>query len=73
MNTIGKRLNKSAAQVLLRYLLERGVSVIPKSTSSIRLLQNIEIFDFSLTKDDMKTLNEEDQAIRICDFAFFPG
>lgn len=73
MNTIGKRLNKSAAQVLLRYLLERGVSVIPKSTSSIRLLQNIDIFDFSLTKDDMKTLNEEDQAIRICDFAFFPG
>lgn len=54
---------KSVAQVALRWLVQRGVIVIPKSTHKERMAQNLDIFDFRLTDDEMKridTLNEAD-------------
>lgn len=53
LETIGKKYNKSWAQVLLRYQIQRGVLVIPKSHNKERQLQNITIFDFQLTQDDI--------------------
>lgn len=50
---IGNRYGKSVAQVALRWLLERGVIIIPKSTHRERMEQNIDLFDFSLTDDEM--------------------
>lgn len=70
---IAGRLGKSPAQVLLRYLLELGVSVIPKSTNANRLKSNIDLFEFSLSADDKSALSALDANIRICDFSFFQG
>lgn len=70
---IANRVEKSPAQVLLRYLVELGVSVIPKSTNANRLKSNLDLFGFELSADDMKKLADLDENIRINDFAFFKG
>lgn len=54
---------KSVAQVALRWLIERGIIVIPKSTHRERMEQNLDVFDFNLTGEEMAriaTLNEND-------------
>lgn len=53
LNEIGKKYNKSAAQVILRWQIQRGIVVIPKSTHIERMKENFDVFDFSLTADDM--------------------
>lgn len=53
---IGKKYGKSAAQVALRWLIQRGVIIIPKSVHVERMEQNIDIFDFTLSEDDMKEI-----------------
>ena len=50
---IGAKYGKSIAQVALRWLIQRGVIIIPKSTHIERMKENIEIFDFSLSQEDM--------------------
>jgi len=60
---IGAKYGKSAAQVALRWLTQRGIVAIPKSTHKERMAQNFDIFDFSLSEDDMSqiaTLNQQD-------------
>ncbi|XP_076283411.1 aldo-keto reductase family 1 member A1 isoform X2 [Lasioglossum baleicum] len=63
------------AQILLRYLLQLGVVVIPKSASPERIKKNIELFDFALNEDDMKLLGTLDKGVRgrIFNFLFFKG
>lgn len=61
--SIGKRYGKTAAQVALRRLTQRGIVAIPKSTHVERMRQNLDIFDFTLTDEEMKrivTLNSHD-------------
>ena len=61
--SIGKGYGKTAAQVALRWLTQRGIVAIPKSTHLERMRQNLDIFDFTLTDDEMKriaTLNLHD-------------
>lgn len=70
---IADKLGKTPAQVLLRHVLQRGISTIPKSTNPKRLRDNIDLFDFEIDDSDVVRLNQLDQNIRICDFAFFPG
>ena len=53
---IGMKYGKSVAQVALRWLIQRGVIIIPKSTHIERMRQNIEIFDFSLSDEDMTAI-----------------
>ncbi|TGZ71671.1 hypothetical protein CRM22_002508 [Opisthorchis felineus] len=55
--SIAERHNKTPAQVLLRYLLQRNIIVIPKSTTPKRILENSKIFDFTLSKDEMHVLH----------------
>lgn len=65
LNEIGGKYGKSAAQVGLRYLIQRGVIVIPKSTHKERMKENFEVFNFALTESDMHkiaTLDEQDSA-----------
>ena len=60
---IGAKYGKSAAQVALRWLTLRGVVAIPKSSHKERMAQNFDIFDFTLTADDMAAvakLNQHD-------------
>ncbi len=53
---IGKKYGKSAAQVALRWLIQRGVIIIPKSVHVERMEQNFDIFDFELSEEDMKEI-----------------
>lgn len=64
---------KTPAQILLRWIIERGLSAIPKSTNPQRLKQNLDIFDFSLTPAEVERMNALDANIRVCDFSFFKG
>ena len=58
LTAIGTKYNKSAAQVALRWLTQRGIVAIPKSTHKERMAQNIDIFDFTLTDDDMAQIGK---------------
>lgn len=60
LTEIGNKYNKTAAQIALKWNAERGVSIIPKSVHKERMEQNINIWDFKLTDEDMKKINELD-------------
>lgn len=63
LSAIGAKYGKTAAQVALRWLTQRGIVAIPKSVHVERMQQNFDIFDFSLTADEMTqvaTLNQQD-------------
>lgn len=57
---IGKKYGKSAAQVVLRWNTQRGVSIIPKSTHRERIEENLNIWDFTLTDDEMAAISAKD-------------
>lgn len=65
--SIGKKYDKSAAQVILRWLIQRGVIVVCKSTHIERMQQNFEVFDFVLSDEDM----EEIKALNSSNSLFF--
>ena len=58
--SIGKKYNKSIAQVILRWLTQRGVVVIPKSVRKDRIAENINVFDFKLAAEDMEAISKLD-------------
>lgn len=62
LEAIGKKYDKSVAQAALRYLIQRGVVVIPKSVRKDRMEQNMDVFDFSLSETDMNVIADLDMA-----------
>lgn len=58
--SIGAKYGKSVAQVALRFLLQLGIIVIPKSTGIERMRQNIDVFDFTLSPDDIDEIRKLD-------------
>ena len=54
---IGDKHGKTAAQVALRWLLQKGMIVIPKSSSVPHLRENLDLFDWELTPEEMETIN----------------
>ena len=56
LKSVGDKYNKSVAQVALRYLIQRGVSVLPKSVNKDRMKENFNVFDFELTEEDMNLI-----------------
>lgn len=58
---IAEKHNKSAAQVLLRWGLQQGFVVIPKSVKKERIQDNMRLFDFSLDESDMQSLENLDE------------
>jgi 2,5-diketo-D-gluconate reductase A len=56
LGAIGKKYHKSIAQVILRWLTQRGVIVIPKSVKKERMVENFHIFDFELSAKDMERI-----------------
>ena len=58
--SIGKKYNKSIAQVILRWLTQRGIIAIPKSVRKERMEENFKLFDFELSANDMETIKTLD-------------
>lgn len=56
LKAIGSKYGKTAAQVILRWHLQRGIVVIPKSTHIARMEENLNVFDFELTEEDMAAI-----------------
>ena len=62
---LGKKHAKTPAQIALRWAIQEGVIVIPKSTSEKRLKENFDIFDFELDSEDMQKIKDVDRNWRI--------
>lgn len=60
LTEIGQKYGKSVAQVALRFLLQLGIIIIPKSVKPERMKQNLDIFDFTLSPDDMAAIRKLD-------------
>ena len=58
---IAEKYQRTPAQVMLRWHIQRGVVVIPKSTHIERMEENFNVFDFTLSDEDMKTIAELDK------------
>jgi 2,5-diketo-D-gluconate reductase A len=61
--TIGQKYGKTSGQVVLRWLLQRGITVIPKSVHQTRMAENIDVFDFELSEQDMQTIATLDSGV----------
>ena len=65
LEEIAKNYGKTVAQVILKWDLQNGVVTIPKSTKPHRIMENASIFDFALTEDDMRRINDLNQNKRV--------
>lgn len=61
LKTIGEKYGKTPAQVILRWHIQRGIVVIPKSTHIDRMAENFDVFNFELTDDDMSVISSIDK------------
>ncbi|XP_032686431.1 1,5-anhydro-D-fructose reductase isoform X2 [Odontomachus brunneus] len=66
---IAQKYKKTAAQVVLRYVFQHGVAPIPKSVTKSRIKENMEIFDFELTLDEMSVIQKLNTGERIASFS----
>jgi len=63
---VAKKYNKTTAQILIRYQLQRGHAVIPKSVTKQRIVSNFNVFDFKLTPEDISLIDSFECNGRIC-------
>ncbi|XP_043943144.1 estradiol 17 beta-dehydrogenase 5-like [Protopterus annectens] len=57
LSSIAEKYSRTVAQIALRYLLQRGIAVIPKSFNLGRIKENFQVFDFTLAEEDMNLIN----------------
>lgn len=65
LKQIAAKHSKSVAQVIIRWDLQRGIITIPKSTKEHRIIENVDVFDFQLTEEDMNLINALNQDQRV--------
>lgn len=63
---IAEKHGKSYAQVMLRWLIQQGVVILPKSKTPSRIQENIDVFDFELDQDDLLEIELQNQDLRTC-------
>lgn len=68
---IATKHHKSNAQVLIRYQIQRGIAVVPKSVNPDRIADNFKVWDFTLSEEDMARLAALDQQLRALQTKFF--
>ncbi|ODV95886.1 hypothetical protein PACTADRAFT_49326 [Pachysolen tannophilus NRRL Y-2460] len=61
LTALAKKYNKTPAQILLRWSLDSGFITLPKTVTEKRMVENLDIFDFELEKEDFKSLTHDDQ------------
>lgn len=66
MKAVAEKHSKTVAQVMLRWVLQHGLVIIPKSEHEERIRENADIFDFSISEEDMETLNTLDKDKHYC-------
>merc|ERR1712008_147049 len=66
---IARQHGKTGAQVVLKWQVQRGVIVIPKSKSPARIRENASLFDFSLSDEEMKAVAGLHQGLRVCGYS----
>ncbi len=64
--SIAKKHDKTYAQIMLRWLIEQDLVILPKSVTPSRIQENIDIFGFQLDKDDLAALAKQDRDLRTC-------
>ena len=60
LKSIGEKYGKTSAQIALKFLTQNGVIIIPKTTHKERMIENIDLFDFTLTDDDLREIRRLD-------------
>lgn len=68
ISELAKKHNKSNAQILIRFHIEKKLVVIPKSTNEERIKSNLNVFDFKLDEDDLDRLEKLNRPFRFCSF-----
>lgn len=71
VTAIAEAHSKTPAQVVLRWAVQRGTAVIPKTTNEKRMAENIALFDFALTEEQMKSISALNRNKRFNDPGFF--
>lgn len=64
LNALAQKYQKTEAQIVIRWNLQNGVVVIPKSVKKERIISNANVFDFSISNEDMKAINALDKSYR---------
>ena len=67
LKKIAQKYEKTVAQIILRWIIQRGIITFPKSTKKERMTENINIFDFELKEEDMEKIKELETGIPIAD------
>ena len=65
LTSIGQKYGKTTGQVALRFLVQSGIPVIPKSTHKERMAENLDIFDFQLNAEEMGQIEALDQGVNL--------
>ena len=60
-NKLGKKYNKTNVQIILRWQIQKGFIIFPRTKVETHLQENIDIFDFQLTEDEMKSIDALDK------------
>ncbi|XP_044531743.1 prostaglandin-E(2) 9-reductase-like isoform X2 [Gracilinanus agilis] len=71
LRAVAKKHNRTPAQVVLRYQIQRGVVVLAKSFNEKRIRENFQVFDFQLTPEDMETINGLNKNLRYLSLDMF--
>nr|CAD7577935.1 unnamed protein product [Timema californicum] len=73
LKELAKKHGKSVAQIILRYLIDIGTVPIPKSVTKTRIEENINVFDFKLSPEELAYVDSIDRKLRTCAFDTTPG
>ncbi|PIO53478.1 hypothetical protein TELCIR_25186 [Teladorsagia circumcincta] len=68
VKSLAAKYSKTPAQILLRYVMDQNIAIIPKSVTPSRIVENFQVFDFTLTADDMKLLESTKHRQRLFPF-----
>ncbi|GAB6031864.1 hypothetical protein CHUAL_010261 [Chamberlinius hualienensis] len=71
--SLAEKYKKEPAQILLRFLMQRGIAVIPKSVTPKRIKSNFDVFNFALTVDEMKAIKALDKRMRVFALSHITG